>query len=257
MVKDGPGKAYDFGAPTPKPRIFIASSVEGKDLADALEIALQNDGHCTAWHEAFPLSNNTLETLLRRCAENDFAIFIVSPDDRAEIRNRSFEIARDNVLFESGLFMGLHGRERGFVITPQSNPSFQLPTDFLGFTIATYDHERAKRETGPALGAAAALIRQAIKNSSWSRQRLQIKTRAASDASATWKLKLYVEFKNIDGIAVAVESDGFAPAADVPIDPNERLRAGEKYPFRFHMGRRQTAKQTNTRRSVWCFRGTR
>jgi predicted nucleotide-binding protein len=82
-----------------QPRIFIASSVEGKDIADTLEIHFQHDGHCTAWHEAFPLSNTTIDTLLTKLAENDFAIFVFSPDDRAMIRKGKFAIARDNVLF--------------------------------------------------------------------------------------------------------------------------------------------------------------
>jgi hypothetical protein len=205
-----------------KPRIFIASSVEGKDVAGAIEIALQHDAHCTAWYEAFPLSNSTIETLLRRCAENDFAIFIFSPDDRANIRGSGFDVARDNVLFESGLFMGMHGRDRCFLITPQDNPSFHLPTDLLGFTTATYDHERAKKETGPALGAAAA------------------KTNSVYSAGATWKLKLYVQFRNNDSAAVVVESEGFALASDVPIDPVEKLNSGERYPYKFIFGKEAT-----------------
>jgi 8-oxo-dGTP pyrophosphatase MutT (NUDIX family) len=155
-----------------QPRIFIASSVEGKDIADALEIHFQHDGHCTAWHEAFPLSNNTIDTLLTKLAENDFAIFVFSPDDRVMIRKGKFAIARDNVLFEAGLFMGMHGKERAFIVTPEGSSSFHVPTDFSGFTHATYNHERAKREPGEALGAAAARIRQAIKKTSWSQRKL-------------------------------------------------------------------------------------
>jgi len=158
-----------------KPRIFIASSVEGKDVADALEIGLQYDGVCTAWHEVFALSHSTIDTLLRRCAENDFAIFVFSPDDRVTIRNQKYAITRDNVLFESGLFMGMHGRSRAFIVMPHENPYFHVPSDLLGFTPATYDHERAKKETTGALGAAVAKIRLDIKHSLWAQRRLEIK----------------------------------------------------------------------------------
>jgi predicted nucleotide-binding protein len=193
-----------------KPRIFIASSFEGKSIADALEIALQADGHCTAWHNAFPLSNNTLDTLLKRCAENDFAIFIFSPDDRLSFRAASFEVARDNVLFESGLFMGTHGKERGFIIVPHDNPKFHIPTDFSGFTTASYDHDRARKEARPALGAASALIRESLRN--WSRQRLEIRPFAKleppprpGEDPATFELKLRFDIRNPSGFAVAKE----------------------------------------------------
>jgi predicted nucleotide-binding protein len=117
-----------------KPRIFIASSIEGRNVADGLEIGLQHDADCTAWHEAFPLSQYTIDTLLKQCADNDFAVFVFSPDDRAQIRSDKYDIARDNVLFESGLFMGMHGKDRGFIAMPRDNPAFHLPTDLLGFT---------------------------------------------------------------------------------------------------------------------------
>ena len=127
-----------------KPRIFIGSSVEGKDVADALQLAFHYDARCTVWHQAFPISGTTVDTLLRNSAENDFAIFVLSGDDRSVIRKQQYDVARDNVLFESGLFMGMHGRERAFIVTPQGAPSFHIPSDLLGLTTATYDPEWAK-----------------------------------------------------------------------------------------------------------------
>jgi len=220
-----------------KPKIFIASSVEGKSVSDALEIALEADGHCTAWHEAFPLSNTTIDILLRRCGENDFAVFVFSPDDRATIRSASFEIARDNVLFEAGLFMGMHGKERGFIVIPQDNPSFRMPTDFLGFTTAKYDPERAKKEPSPALGAAAALVRQSIKNSGCSEHNFEIRPYVQLEPGATYQLKLRFDLKNRESVAAAIESRGFAFPPDLPADPGARIRLGDRYPFEFHIGR--------------------
>lgn len=225
-----------------KPRIFIASSVEGKDVADALEIGLQHDGVCTAWHEAFPLSQNTIDTLLMRCAENDFAIFVFSPDDRVTIRSQKYNATRDNVLFESGLFMGMHGKSRAFIVMSHENPDFHMPSDLLGFTPATYDHERAKKDATGALGAAVAKIRLDIKRSLWAQRRLDIKASggklAPDDGTTTFRLKLNLTFVNPHGVAVAIESKGFAFAADLRPDPLKKLRPGEKHNFGFLIGRK-------------------
>src|SRR5262245_35774576 len=117
-----------------KPTIFIASSVEGKEIADAIQLNLDHYARATVWYQTFPLSQTTIETLLKNCSNNDFAIFVFSPDDSAKIRGQQYDIARDNVLFEAGLFMGMHGKERGFIVTPQGSPAFHIPTDLLGLT---------------------------------------------------------------------------------------------------------------------------
>lgn len=220
-----------------KPRLFIASSIEGKNVVDALVIALHRDGDCTPWSEAFPLSNNTIDTLLERCAENDFAIFIFSPDDRAEIRGNVFAVTRDNVLFESGLFMGMHGKKRCFVVIPQDSATFRMATDFAGFTPAVYDHERAKNDARPALAAAAAEIREAIRKSEWAQRRVILKTFSRDEPDANFKLKLYVQFKNNQSIALAIESRGLVLASDILVDPLANHRTGEGYPFEFYLGR--------------------
>jgi hypothetical protein len=222
-----------------KPRIFIASSVEGKDVADAIVIGLQYDGQCTAWPQAFPLSNNTIDSLLQKFGENDFAVFVFAPDDRVTIRKTPYEAARDNVLFESGLFMGMHGKERGFVVTPQDNPSFHVPTDFAGFTTAPYDAERARRDAPGALSGAVAAIRQAIKASTWGNLRLDLKVFGRAEPStATYPLKLYITFLNHQNAPAAIESLGYAFDRDLPPFPGTGLRPGTRYHYEFLIGKR-------------------
>jgi predicted nucleotide-binding protein len=135
------------------PNIFIASSLEGKDMADAIKLGLDNYGRCTVWHEAFPLSKHTVDVLLTEFAKADFVVFVFSADDRVQIRSDEFEVARDNVLFEAGMFMGMHGKERGFIVSPKDVAAFHMPTDLIGLTTSRYDLAWARREPVTAMGA--------------------------------------------------------------------------------------------------------
>src|SRR6266498_3862243 len=146
-----------------KPRIFIASSLEGKTIADALAANLEYDARCTPWYSAFPLSINTLDTLLSLCANNDFAIFVFSADDDLKMRTEDYKSPRDNVVIESGLFMGMNGKDRGFIVIPRNVSDLHLPTDLLGLTTADYDAAWAKTEPRPALTTATTLIKEAIR----------------------------------------------------------------------------------------------
>src|SRR5882724_10096487 len=110
-----------------KPRIFIGSSVEGKTVADAIQMNLDYDAHCTVWDQAFPLSHSTIDSLLHNLANHDFAIFILSGDDKLKLRNEDFITARDNVVYEAGLAAGMYGKERCFLVVPRDIRDFHLP----------------------------------------------------------------------------------------------------------------------------------
>src|SRR5581483_6136796 len=88
-----------------KPRIFIASSTEHLDVAHAIQLNLDYDAEITVWAQAdFQLSSNVLDDLVRISDGIDFGIFILSPEDIVRIRNQEYWAARDNVVFELGLF---------------------------------------------------------------------------------------------------------------------------------------------------------
>ena len=63
-----------------KPTVFIASSVEGLDIANAIAHYLKYDARVVTWSGAFDLSNTTIEDLEQRIARVDFGAVVLSPD---------------------------------------------------------------------------------------------------------------------------------------------------------------------------------
>src|SRR4051794_36615175 len=112
-----------------KPRIFIGSSVEGKYIADALQANFEYFAWCTVWEHAFVPSQVTIDSLIKKCTDSDFAIFVFSDDDITKMRNEEHSVTRDNVVFESGLFMGELGKDRVFIVKPRDVTDFHLLTD--------------------------------------------------------------------------------------------------------------------------------
>src|SRR4029453_17942183 len=70
--------------------------------------------------------------------------------------------ARDNVVFELGLFTGRLGRDRAFILMPK-NSDFHLPTDLLGVSTATFQPPSRPDRLEAALGPACHDIRLAIR----------------------------------------------------------------------------------------------
>ena len=57
--------------------------------------------------------------------------------------------ARDNLIWEHGLFSGKNGRDRTFIVMPRDVSNLKLPTDWLGVTPATYDSSQRKVTSRP------------------------------------------------------------------------------------------------------------
>lgn len=146
-----------------KPRVFIASSVEGLDVAKVINLNLDHASTNTMWTDAFQLSSVTLSSLVEQTHKNDFAIFVFSPDDDTEMRGTKHSVVRDNVLFELGMFIGALGANRCFVVKPRS-AQLRIPTDLLGVTLADYDETRPKSELTAALNAPCTRIEHAMSN---------------------------------------------------------------------------------------------
>jgi hypothetical protein len=208
-----------------KPRILIASSVEGKDVAEALQVNLDRETRPTVWHQAFPLSRNTIDTLLENSAKNDFAVFVFSADDLLAMRKHEYQAPRDNVVIEYGFFVGMRGKDRAFIVVPRNKPDLHLPTDLLGLTVADYDAARPKSELRASLGPATTLIKEAIGRSTWVTLRplITINSRSHRPApgkkSISYPVKLYLNVTNNHRDPVAIESVSFELGSSLRFAP--------------------------------------
>ncbi|HEX8228024.1 MAG TPA: nucleotide-binding protein [Chloroflexia bacterium] len=147
-----------------KPALFIGSSSEGLEVAQAVEYQLQRDAEITIWNENhFGLGSTTLETLVNSLQRFDFAVLILTPDDFIKSRDIHELSPRDNVMFELGLFMGHLGRARTFIVFDRSAKP-KIPSDLAGVTPAAYDGTRSDGNLIAAVGPACTLIRKAMKD---------------------------------------------------------------------------------------------
>lgn len=145
-----------------KSRLFIGSSVEGLNVAYAIQENLKFNAESTIWSQGvFNLSESSLESLLTILDRCDFGVFVFTPDDYIKIRGKKDLTVRDNVLFELGLFIGRLGRTRCYIVVPD-NKDFHLPTDLIGLTPAKYEAARTDNNLEAGTGSASNKIRENI-----------------------------------------------------------------------------------------------
>ena len=130
----------------PRPVLFVGCSTESLPVAEAIQSALsQAPMVVRIWTEdVFEASSFPIESLERELHRVDFAVLVLSPDDKVISRNIVAEAPRDNIIFELGLFMGALGHDRTFLVYPRG-VDIKIPTDLAGITALTY-------EPGPPCG---------------------------------------------------------------------------------------------------------
>lgn len=125
-----------------RPRVFIASSGKSKRFAEAIHSSLEEVAECTPWTQgAFDLDDSTLGNLMSNLQDSDFGVFVFAADDITEMKGNFLNVARDNVVYEAGLFSGFLTPERCFIVIPRS-VVVHLPSDLAGKTIGSYDDKR-------------------------------------------------------------------------------------------------------------------
>jgi hypothetical protein len=141
--------------------MFIGSSSEGLGIAKAVQVLLDHACEVELWSQGtFGLTQGTLESLVLALTRFDFAVLVLTPDDLTVSRGAERQVARDNVIFELGLFIGALGRDRTFLLYDRSRP-VGLPSDLAGITPATFE-PHASGNLEAALGAACTRIENAV-----------------------------------------------------------------------------------------------
>src|SRR3954470_6143924 len=116
-----------------KPRIFLGSSGQQQKLLQGLTRGLEDVAHVEPWTTSFNPGTTTLERLLELTQEVDFAAFVFARDDWTTISQAAADPTaagpaspRDNVVFEAGLFGGVLGMRRTFILHASGS---KLPSD--------------------------------------------------------------------------------------------------------------------------------
>jgi predicted nucleotide-binding protein len=106
-----------------KPRIFLGSSGKQEKLLRALTDGLEDIAHVDPWTTSFNPGTTTLERLVELAHEVDFAAFVFARDDWTAVNvaaspspDAGQASPRDNVVFEAGLFGGVLGMRRTFIL---------------------------------------------------------------------------------------------------------------------------------------------
>jgi len=130
-----------------KPRIFLGSSGKQAKLLQALTRGLEDVAHVEPWTTSFNPGTTTLERLLELTREVDFAAFVFARDDWTTLSPPASDPSgsgqaspRDNVVFEAGLFGGVLGMRRTFILHASGA---KLPSDLLGLTCIRYEETTA------------------------------------------------------------------------------------------------------------------
>src|SRR4051812_6373148 len=105
-----------MGARGERPQVFIGSSSEAAETAQAVGRYLRPVAQVKLWTDAFDPGKWTLQVVLDHSQNADFGIFVMAPDDDSVIRGEQHWTVRDNVLFEAGIFMGAIGPQRTFLL---------------------------------------------------------------------------------------------------------------------------------------------
>jgi hypothetical protein len=135
-----------------KPRIFLGSSGKQAKLLQSLTRGLEDVARVDPWTSAFNPGTTTLDRLVELAHQVDFAAFVFARDDwttpspaaapvpaasaaSAASATSGQDSPRDNVVFEAGLFGGVLGMNRTFILHAHGA---KLPSDLLGLTCVRY-----------------------------------------------------------------------------------------------------------------------
>jgi CRP/FNR family cyclic AMP-dependent transcriptional regulator len=123
------------------PILFIGSSRESLPIATEIRAGLSSTSLAVRfWPDGvFMPSNFPLEDLENELDQADFAVLVFGPDDYVLSRRIFSRAPRDNVVLETGLFIGALRRQRTLIVKSRRLP-IKMPSDLLGLTPIEFDH---------------------------------------------------------------------------------------------------------------------
>lgn len=141
-------------APRAEPVLFVACSTESLSIAHEIQAAFDYDPITVEiWTDGvFNPSNTPIEDLTSLIGRIDFAVVIMTGDDRIASRKTENFGPRDNVIFELGLAIGAIGRARTLMLTPRG-ADLKFPSDLLGVRPIDFlpgDSSTIRSRLGPA-----------------------------------------------------------------------------------------------------------
>jgi len=160
-----------------------------------------------------------LEEAARRA---DFAILIATADDAVTTRGGSRNVARDNVVFELGLFIGALGRDRTYVVADRTH-DLQLPSDLNGLTWLRYT-SRPDDNVRAAVNEAVIGANERIKELGRRPSRADARLRDPNDA----RQNLDAE---IDRVCSAARAQGWRVRTNSDTALRLQNRAGRRFTF--------------------------
>jgi hypothetical protein len=124
-----------------KSRIFLGSSADNLGVLNRVAGLLSDVGECILWTKAFVQNRSNLDSLMRQTKLSDFSIMLAMKNDLLLKKNEIHDVARDNVIFEFGLFLGSSGINRSYLL---AEDGINLPSDLDGITISKFTLEEGK-----------------------------------------------------------------------------------------------------------------
>ena len=119
-----------------RPMVFVASSSEGRPYAEAVQAHLRAVADVDVWtDDVFRLNRAYLDDLLDGAGFYDYAVAVMTPDDAVVVRDVAGVAARDNVIFEFGLFLGRLGPHRCFALR---EAGVRTISDLAGIEMASF-----------------------------------------------------------------------------------------------------------------------
>lgn len=199
--------------------MFVGSSSEREHLAVAVKEVLQEGRLVVAryWRDVFRehAGATPIEILVHVIEEYDFGLFLLAGDDVVTLRGEATQAARDNLIFELGLFIGRLGRDRTFALIPD-DLALRVPSDLAGIGL---DYWVTRDDNpGSAVRSAATRIRDRIVRAG-PRDRREEHPSAEEPLSAA-------SVMSTDGWLVALDAGVLSP-----VEANHlRLRSGVIHP---------------------------